>query len=407
MEERYIVLVGDGMGDYPLEELGGKTPLEVARTPNMDWLLCNGRMGMVRTIPESMEPGSDVANMSLLGYDPLRYHTGRAPLEAASMGVELQPHEVAFRCNLVTLETDESGVARMGDYSAGHISTAEAHELVASLQEAVHGTVLSLYPGVSYRHLLVWAGGRADLPTTPPHDISGEPIEQYRKVYEEEPVLLTFMEKASSILADHPLNRKRIAAGKRPANAVWLWGQGKAPSMATLKERFGLDGAMISAVDLLKGLGVCAGLEPISVPGATGYLDTNYAGKVDAAMEALKAGHFVYVHVEAPDEAGHEGSLEKKIEAIEAFDEKVVGPVVERARGFPKVRLLVVTDHLTPIHKRTHVKDPVPFILLDDLSSASRPCYPGATFCERVAREAAWDLADGVELFRCFIGAST
>lgn len=404
METKCIILVGDGMGDYPLNELGGKTPLEVARTPNMDWLMCHGRVGMVTTIPESMEPGSDVANMSLLGYDPLKYHTGRAPLEAASMGIRLKPGEVAFRCNLVNLKDDGAGVLSMEDYSAGHITTGEARELVAALQDAVEGAPLSLHPGVSYRHLLVWSGGREDLRTTPPHDISGEPVSQYMKVYEEEPVILAFIVRAAAILADHSVNRKRAAEGKRPANAVWLWGQGKAPSMPTLKERYGLKGAMISAVDLLKGLGVYAGLDPISVPGATGYLDTNYAGKVDAAMESLETGQFVYVHIEAPDEAGHEGSIEKKIQAIEDFDAKVVGPVIERARKHPRVRILVLCDHLTPIARRTHVKDPVPLLFMEDLHSATGSCIPDKAFCETTARATGWDISDGEELFRIFVG---
>jgi 2,3-bisphosphoglycerate-independent phosphoglycerate mutase len=371
----------------------------------MDRLLHKGRLGTLRTIPESMEPGSDVANMSLLGYDPLRYHTGRAPIEAASMGVTLGPEDVAFRCNLVTLSGDETGGVRMEDYSAGHITTPEAHRLIEALQAAAENSPLRLYPGVSYRHLLVWSKGRGDLKTTPPHDISGEPVAAYARVYHDEPVLLSFVEKAAAILADHQVNRDRKAAGKRAANGVWLWGQGKAPSMPTLKEKAGLTGAMISAVDLLKGLGVYAGLEPVTVPGATGYLDTNYAGKVDAALKALKHGDFVYLHVEAPDEAGHEGSLSKKMEAIEAFDEKVVGPLVEGAKVFPKVRLLLVTDHLTPIEKKTHVSDPVPFLLVDDLNGPETVCEAPATFCERTAAEAGWHVGDGAELFSHFIGA--
>jgi 2,3-bisphosphoglycerate-independent phosphoglycerate mutase len=402
---RFILLVGDGMGDYPLEELGGKTPLEVAATPNMDFLARRGRMGTVSTIPEGMEPGSDVANMSLLGYDPARYHTGRAPLEAASMGIRLEKTDVAFRCNLVNLLQDGDGVTRMEDYSAGHISTPEAHELISALQSAVSGGPLRLYPGVSYRHLLVWPGGREDLATTPPHDISGEPAVPYAEVYGSEPVLLSFMEKASAILADHPVNRARKEAGRRCANAVWLWGQGRAPSMPTLKERAGLTGAMISAVDLLKGMGVYAGLEPIFVPGATGYLDTNYAGKVEAALKSLDAGDFVYVHIEAPDEAGHEGSLEKKVKAIEAFDREVVGPIVIGAGRFDRVNLLIVTDHLTPIHKRTHVSDPVPFLLVHDLNApAGTRGLDGARFTERSGHESDFRLNDGVELFNRLLG---
>ena len=407
MDTKYIILVGDGMGDYPLEELGGKTPLEAARTVHMDRLLRKGRMGTLRTIPPSMEPGSDVANMSLLGYDPLRYHTGRAPLEAASMGVRLEPRDVAFRCNLVTLDTDAQNVLRMGDYSAGHITTAEAHKLIASLQEATSQSPLRLYPGVSYRHLLVWSGGRHALQTTPPHDISGEPVASYAEVYRHEPVLLSFIQKAEAILADHPVNRERTASSKRPANAVWLWGQGKAPSMPTLKESFALTGAMISAVDLLKGLGVYAGLDPVSVEGATGYLDTNYAGKVEAALEALEKGNFVYVHIEAPDEAGHEGSLAKKMEAIEAFDEKVVGPVVRGIQKFGDVRLLIVTDHFTPISRRTHVHDPVPFLLVENPNGSDTNPSPASTFCERAAQAQGWQLKDGEELFDHFIGAGS
>jgi 2,3-bisphosphoglycerate-independent phosphoglycerate mutase len=404
MDWKYILLVGDGMGDYPIEALGGKTPLEAAATPHLDRLAACGRMGTVPTIPPGMEAGSDVANMSLLGYDPARYHTGRAPLEAASMGVHLAPQEVALRCNLVTLAADGQGIAIMKDYSAGHISTEEAHQLVASLQPAVANTALTLYPGVSYRHLLVWAGGRVDLITTPPHDITGEPVARYQEVYQQEPQLVSFVKSARAILADHPVNQARKAAGKSPANAVWLWGQGKAPSMPTLKERFGLTGAMISAVDLLKGLGVYAGLEPLAVAGATGYLDTNYAGKVSAALKALETGNFVYVHIEAPDEAGHEGSLSKKIQAIEAFDANVVGPVLEGARRFPKVKLLVVTDHFTPVSRRTHVNDPVPFLLLGDLHrAASAMAHTPTAFSERTASACGWRLRDGVELFHQFI----
>jgi 2,3-bisphosphoglycerate-independent phosphoglycerate mutase len=404
MDKKFIILVGDGMGDYPLEELGGKTPLEAARTPNLDRLVLKGRLGLVRTIPESMEPGSDVANMSLLGYDPLQFHTGRGPLEAASMGIRLGYNEVAFRCNLVTLEVDSSGVTRMADYSSGHISTGEAQRIIASLQSAVDGTPLRLYPGVSYRHLLVWPEGRGNLKTTPPHDITDEPVAPYRQCYFEEPVLLAFVEKAAAILAEHSVNRERLASGKRPANAVWPWGQGRAPSMPTLKEKFGLTGAMISAVDLLKGLGVYAGLEPIAVPGVTGYLDTNYAGKVEAALKALEIGDLVYIHIEAPDETSHEGSLEKKLVAIEAFDERVLGPLVEGLKRFTEVRMMVVTDHLTPIKVRTHVADPVPFLLVEDLHAGGSVCAPVAGFSERTARQTGWRLANGPELFDNFVG---
>jgi 2,3-bisphosphoglycerate-independent phosphoglycerate mutase len=350
-----------------------------------------------------MEPGSDIANMSLLGYDPRRYHTGRAPLEAASLGVRLDPQDVAFRCNLVTLLEDDRGVLRMADYSAGHISTEDAREVIAALQERAVEGPLRLYAGVSYRHLLVWRAGRDDLQTTPPHDITGEPAEPHRRVYREAPPLQAFVERAAAVLAEHPVNRRRQAEGKRPANGVWLWGQGKAPSLPTLETLYGLRGAMISAVDLLKGLGVYAGLDPIAVPGATGYLDTNYRGKVEAALSALETGDFVYLHVEAPDEAGHEGSLEKKIQAIEDLDAKVVGPLIAGAVRFPDVRILVVSDHLTPVSVRTHVSDPTIFLL------ASLPLRTGANpseqnFCEKTAETEGLRLPSGEALFRKLIG---
>jgi 2,3-bisphosphoglycerate-independent phosphoglycerate mutase len=291
----------------------------------------------------------------------------------------------------------------MLDYSAGHITTGEARELIASLQEAVKEARLRLYPGVSYRHLLVWSGGRDDLKTTPPHDISGQPTALHEQVYLDQAVLLSFIEEAGAILLNHPVNRNRQETGKRPANAVWLWGQGRAPLMPTFMERAGLRGAMISAVDLLKGLGVYAGLEPVLVPGATGYLDTNYAGKVEAALKALDQGEFVFVHIEAPDEAGHEGSLTKKIEAIEAFDEKVVGPILVGARRFPKAKVLIVTDHFTPIHMRTHAMDPVPFLLAEDLNAPPVDPKSDVTFCERTARAEGLRLRDGVELFTYLI----
>jgi 2,3-bisphosphoglycerate-independent phosphoglycerate mutase len=402
MEEKYIILVGDGMGDYPLDQLGGRTPLEAAETPNLDRLARIGRLGTVRTVPEGMEPGSDVANMSLLGYDPAVYHTGRAPLEAASMGVRLEADEVAFRCNLVFLERDAPGGVIMGDYSAGHISTPEANDIISSLQQAISDSSLKLYPGVSYRHLLVWKGGTDGLRTTPPHDITGKAIEPYNFMTDE-PVLRSFITKSAGILEGHPVNAKRKLAGKPPANSVWLWGQGKAPSMPELGEKFGISGAMISAVDLLKGIGVYAGLEAVRVEGATGYLDTNYAGKVAAALESLETGSFVFVHLEAPDEASHEGSLEKKIQAIHNFDKLIVGPIVEGVKKFQKVRLLIVTDHMTPISTRTHSSEPVPFLIVDDLKALGGLSGEMEKYCERTALAASWNLSSGVELFKVLI----
>ncbi len=403
MNDKYIILIGDGMGDYPLDRLAGRTPLEAARKPNIDNLARIGLQGTVQTVPSGMEPGSDVANMSLLGYDPAVYHTGRAPLEAASMGVRLAPDDLAFRCNLIYLDRQRSDNVLMGDYSAGHISTGEANVLISALQSAVAGSPLKLYPGVSYRHLLVWKGGPAGLSTTPPHDITGQPIAPYYFLAGE-PVLHSFAVRAASILESHPITRERLAAGKNPANAVWLWGQGKAPSMPKMHERFGISGAMISAVDLLKGIGVYAGLEAVNVQGATGYLDTNFEGKVSAAIAALEKEDFVFVHLEAPDEASHEGSLEKKLEAIEKFDELIVGPIVERAKRFENVHLLIMPDHLTPISLRTHASEPVPFLLVDRLGSTSGSGCREGGYCEKNAHAAGLRFNSGPELFQRFIG---
>jgi 2,3-bisphosphoglycerate-independent phosphoglycerate mutase len=361
-----------------------------------------GTMGVVQTIPAGMKPGSDVANMSLLGYDPAAYHTGRAPLEAASIGVRLEPDDVAFRCNLVWLSRDGNGEVVMGDYCAGQISTVEAHEIVSSLQSAISGAPLKLYPGVSFRQLLVWKGGREDVVTVPPHDILGHSVSQY-DVLADAPVLQTFVDKAARLLSDHPVNRRREKAGQSPANAVWLWGQGKAPAMPRL-DRFGLRGAMISAVDLLKGIGVYAGLDPIQVEGATGYIDTNYDGKVKAALSALERSNFVFLHLEAPDEASHAGILEKKIMAIENFDSLIVGPVVEGAKKFRKVRLMVATDHFTPLAMRTHSTDPVPFLIVGDLNAGSSESGSGSRFCEKDANSAGRRYDSGEDLFRAFIG---
>ncbi len=353
---KLIVLLGDGMADLPLEVLGGRTPLQAAEKPNMDRLARQGRSGLARTVPEGFAPGSDVANLSVLGYDPTECYTGRAPLEAAAMNVHLGPDDIAFRCNFVTIDN-----GLMKDYSAGHISTEEGQELIEALAPLMPGQ--RLYPGVSYRNLLVLqAGARAEC--TPPHDISGQPVEEHLPRGQDSELLVALMEAARPVLERHQVNRRRIAAGKRPANAIWLWGQGPAPAMPSFAEKYGLSGAMISAVDLLKGIGRYAGLEVIDVPGATGNIDTNYQGKVDAALEALKSRDFVYLHIEAPDEAGHEGEIDLKVRAIELFDEKVVGPVLQALeKSGEDWRVLLMPDHATPISIKTHSSDPVPFTI--------------------------------------------
>jgi 2,3-bisphosphoglycerate-independent phosphoglycerate mutase len=363
MAMKYVILQGDGMPDHKLPELGGKTPLEVARTPNLDMIAKHAQMfGMVKTIPDPLPPGSDVGNLTVLGYDPMVYYTGRSPLEAASIGVNLDEGDVTLRCNLVTL-SEENGHTIMEDYSAGHISSEEANEIISDLQKELDLGSLALHPGVSYRHLLVWPGGNTDIQTTPPHDISGKAVETYFPSGEGAEKLKELIERSKEILKEHPVNRKRIEAGQNPANSIWLWGQGTAPNMPTFKELYGLTGSVISAVDLVKGIGIYAGLQVIDVPGATGYLDTNYEGKVDYALDSLEHVELTMIHIESTDETGHQGKAELKIQAIEDFDGRVVGRVLEGIKRFGDYRILVMSDHPTPIDLRTHVNEPVPFAI--------------------------------------------
>jgi 2,3-bisphosphoglycerate-independent phosphoglycerate mutase len=359
---KYIVLLGDGMADEPLEELGGKTPLAQAKTPRMDALARAGQLGLAETIPKGFHPGSDVANLSVFGYDPGACYSGRSPLEAASMGVELGVDDLAFRLNLVNL-VPRFGKLYMADFSAGHISTAEARELIQTLEAELGGDEFHFHPGVSYRHLLVWKNGGDRLRLTPPHDLTGQSIENYLPQGEGAEKLIYLMNSAQLLLNNHPVNIRRKTEGQPEANSIWLWGQGRAPRMETLKEKFGISGAVISAVDLIKGIGIYAGLDVIEVPGATGYIDTNYRGKAQAALEALKTRDFVYLHVEAPDEAAHAGNLDDKIRAIESFDEEVVGTVIDHLPDLGDFRVLVLPDHPTPVRKMTHSSGPVPFIL--------------------------------------------
>ncbi len=400
---KYIVLVGDGMGDYPLEELGGKTPLQVARTPAMDRLAKLGELGLVKTIPDGFPPGSDVANMSIMGYDPRQFYTGRGPLEAAAMGISMNPEDVAFRCNLVTLSFREGRVF-MEDYSAGHISTEEAKVLINDLTPHISTRSFELYPGVSYRHLLLWKGGPEGIATVPPHDYTGMDVTEAWHVYEEEPLLYELLTKAITLFHRHPINEKRKAEGKLPANSLWPWGQGRRPVMATFSQLYDLDGAVVAAVDLIKGLGVWAGLEKIDVPGATGYLDTDYDAKARAALEAIREKSLVFVHLEAPDEASHMGDVREKIKAIEKFDKQIVGPIMDGLRDMGgSYRLLVVTDHYTPVSVKTHRPDPVPFVIFDSLDPRENDW---ATFSEKDAKRSGLLLNEGYQLMPRFIGAS-
>lgn len=363
---KYVVIVGDGMADRPLKELNGRTPLQEASTPNMDRLSAEGIIGSVRTIPKGMHPGSDVANLSILGYNPNEFYSGRAPLEAASIGVKLKKDDVAFRCNLVTLKFNrEKTKAIMEDYSSGHITTDEAKLLIRDIDKTIGSDTLAFYPGVSYRHLMVWSKGIEDAECIPPHDIIGKDVMDYLPVGRGEDVLRKKMMESVDILESHPVNRERQKKGKNPGNSIWLWGQGKKPKIPTFKQKYSLKGALVSAVDLTRGLGICAGLEILQVPGITGYLDTNYLGKAEYALKVLKKVDFVYIHVEAPDEAGHSGNYRDKIRAIEDIDKLVVGPVLDGLSHFDKYRLLVLPDHPTPIELRTHTDDPVPFVIFE------------------------------------------
>lgn len=380
---KYILLVGDGMADYPISELKGKTPLQVANTPHLDYLAKNGVVGIIKTIPDGMLPGSDVANLSVLGYDPRKYFTGRAPLEAASRGIELKEDEIAFRCNLITIKQDI-----LQDYSAGHISTQEAKELIDFLDKHFRSAQVKFYPGVSYRHLMILKSQKSEergqikdeyssLTCTPPHDITGKPYHSYLPQGNGAEVIRELMFASPGFLEDHKVNQKRKKENKNPANMIWLWGQGKPPKMPTLNQRFGLRGTVIAAVDLVKGTGKYAGLEVIDVPGATGYLDTNFVGKAEYALRSLKNNDFVFVHVEAPDEAGHNGDVQAKIRAIEDFDSKTVGTIIKGLSSLTdKFRILALTDHPTPISLKTHTHDRVPFILFgDNISPDEITCY--------------------------------
>jgi 2,3-bisphosphoglycerate-independent phosphoglycerate mutase len=368
---KHVIIVGDGMADYPVEGLKGKTPLMVAKTPHMDWLARHGEIGLVRTVPDGFNPGSEIANLSIFGYDPIQYYTGRGPLEAASLGVKLRLDDIAFRCNLVTLQFQGKKIF-MEDFSAGHITDDEAKRVITDLNKVMGTNDIRFYPGVSYRHLMVLKDGAAKysnlekLQLTPPHDILDKEISPFLPETHGGnggDQILFLMNESQKILKNHPVNLAREAKGLKPANSIWLWGQGRSPQMVTLKERFGIEGYVISAVHLLKGIGILAGLEVLEVPGATGYFDTNYDGKAQYALRGLKEKDFVYVHVEAPDEAGHMGDLRLKIEAIEAFDEKIVGAILKGMSDFEGYKILVLPDHPTPLSVRTHTADPVPYVI--------------------------------------------
>lgn len=398
-DTKYIILVGDGMGDYPIDELGGKTPLEVAETPNMDRIACI-RVGLVKTIPDNMPAGSDVANLSILGYDPAKYHNGRASLEALSMGIDLKEDDVAFRLNLVSLDFKDDGRILMKSHSAGDITTEEASDIVDSLKKKLNLPGISFYNGVAYRHILVWDKGPFDVETVPPHDVIGQDMSSYLEKEDIRPI--THLIKLSwEVLRSHPVNHKRKSEGRPEANSIWLWGQGRTPKLPKFEELYGLKGGAISAVDLIKGIGVSVGFIPIYVEGATGYFDTNYKGKAEAGLKALEELDFVFLHVEAPDETSHNGELDLKIKAIERFDREVVGTVLDGLRRFYDFRVMVISDHLTPLSIKTHSADSTPFAWATSDELKENKEGPGFNECS--AKESGLMYDPGYKLIHSFL----
>lgn len=396
---KFLVVLGDGMADTPREEWGGITPLQKANKPNIDRLAAKAEVGLVKTVPDSLSPGSDVANLSALGYDPLKYYTGRSPLEAASIGVDLVETDVTFRANLVTLSDEENYEDKtMVDYGSDEITTQEAAQLIADLKPIIDDELFTLYAGISYRHLLLWDKGPVGAKLTPPHDISGRKVTDYLPDNE---LLLNIMKKSNAFLPNHPINIARVERGLHPATSLWIWGEGKKPELPAFADVYGLKGSMISAVDLLKGIGKLAKMSVIEVEGATGNIDTNFDGKAQAVIDEFKKGQdFVYVHMEAPDECGHRGEADNKVKAIELIDQKVVGPVVKALEETNEpFAVLLLPDHPTPIATRTHSREPVPYLIYrSDAAQDGTCCY-----CEKEASATDLLIPDGVTLMKRFL----
>ncbi len=399
---KYLIIIADGAADYNIAELNNKTPLQYAQTPNIDKLANSADIGLVQTIPEGFPPGSDVANLSVMGFDPNRYYTGRSPLEAVSMGVELGDRDMALRCNLVCLSNEGLYQDKtMIDYSSGEISTAESGKLMAELQAQLGNDEFSFHAGISYRHLVLWKyGADKDLKLTPPHDISDRVVGEYLPQGQDGPKLLQLMMESNEILKNHPVNRERIDKGLNPANSIWFWGEGRRPSLPTFEEKYGLKGSVVGAVDLIRGLGICAGLIPVKVVGATGSVETNFAGKARAALGELKRGQdFVFLHIESPDEAGHQGNLQSKLWSIEKIDEEVIGLLLAEMDDFDQLRVMLLPDHRTPISIRTHSSEPVPFLIYDK----NNPVSGGAgKYDEESALQGSF-VAEGYRLMDRFI----
>lgn len=400
---KYVVVLCDGMADYPVPALGGKTPMMVAKKPHIDALAAKAEVGLVRTVAQGLKPGSDVANMSVLGFDPHRFYTGRSPLEAASIGIDMKDSDVSLRTNLVTLSDKGEPFADkvIEDYCADDISTEEAHQLIEAVQAAFGGGEYDFYTGVSYRHCLIWHGGTTELGNmTPPHDITGKVIGPHLSTAETARPLLEMMEKSFDLLKDHPVNKARVAAGRRPANCIWLWGEGKRPALQPFEALYGIKGGMVSAVDLLKGIANCAGMEVAEVPGATGYIDTDFEGKAKAALDLLTRNDLVYVHFEAPDECGHRNEPENKVKAIEMIDSRVLPILEEGLEQYEDYKILLLPDHPTPIVTRTHASDPVPYLLYQK----SAPKTGVDTINEETAKATGIYMENGPAMMPHFLG---
>lgn len=397
---KYVVILCDGMADYPLHNLNEKTPMEIAKKPNMDWLAANGQIGLVQTVAKGFAPGSDVANLAVLGYNPKLYYTGRSPLEAASMGIDMGENDIAIRCNLVTLSNEKDFEDKtMLDYCSGDISTAESHPLIQNLQNALGNDCFQFYPGISYRHCLIWKDGKKELgQLTPAHDIINQRIAPYLPKHPNAAPLWKLMAAANEILRHHPINQKRIEKGLSPANGIWLWGNGIKNSLPSFYEKYTLKGSMISAVDLLKGIAILSKMKVCEVKGVTGYIDTNWTGKAKAAMHELKSdSDFVYVHIEAPDECGHRGEIEHKIWAIEQIDSKIIKPLLEFLKEENDFKIMVLPDHATPLSKRTHTSDPVPYLFY---SSKNQNTNDTVCFSEKSASLSSHKIQEGFTILQ-------
>ena len=399
---KYIVILGDGMADLPINEFGNQTPLEAAEKPTMNYLAQHGTCGMAKTVPDDLPAGSDTANLSVIGYNPHKYYSGRSPLEAASMGIDLKLSDVTYRCNLVTLsEAETIAEAKMVDYSAGEITTEEAKELIEYMDQILGTKSRKLYAGVGYRHCLVVNNGQKGVKAVPPHDITGKGVQEYLPKDGYGAELLNMMEKSYELLKDHPVNKKRVEKGLRPANSLWFWGEGTKPDLTPFKELYGIDGAVISAVDLLKGIGICAELDAPEIEGATGNINTNYENKVQKTLEILKEKDFVYLHIEAPDECGHQCNASEKKRSIELLEQRVVKPVFEAMqKSGEEFSIMISPDHPTPVSLGTHTHEPVPYIIYRSNEEGKAPIN---NYCEKEATDKGIYVEEAYTLMKQFL----